>query len=302
MPSGGRPSSRPRIDGARSRLGGASVQLMWPVRALVYASLVPPVDALDPSRLDRTYQYALAVARQLDDFAQRDLGPIHFLKYAYLADLAYAAGGGDTYTGTDWRFFHFGPWSAAAYARIEPALIAVSAKKKTLASKVADDFVRYSFDDEREAERLARHLEDHLPLSVAGTIVNAVRHHGSDTADLLRHVYLTPPMLRAKPGDLLTFDADLIAEPQEESVGFEKKVRRARRAAILAAREEVLKRLAARKQVSSPIPAPRYDEVFYEGTAQLDKLAGDSIAGSTGVVGFDESIWASEQRREPEIP
>ena len=45
---------------------------------------------LDQARLDRLFQYALAIAAQADDFRQRELGPIHLLKYAYLADLAHA--------------------------------------------------------------------------------------------------------------------------------------------------------------------------------------------------------------------
>jgi hypothetical protein len=49
-------------------------------------------------------------------------------------------------------------------------------------------------------------------------------------------------------------------------------------------------------------PAPRYDDVFFKGTAALDALAGDTPAASSGELVMDESIWTSEQRREPGIP
>ena len=71
-------------------------------------------------RIDKVYLYTLALAAQADDFRQRALGRIHLLKYAYLADLAYARrNDGVTYTGTPWRFYHFGPWEASAYGRVE---------------------------------------------------------------------------------------------------------------------------------------------------------------------------------------
>ncbi len=262
----------------------------------------PASAMLDHTRLDRIYQYILATARQLDDFAQRELGPIHLLKYAYLADLAHASSRGETFTGADWSFFHFGPWSAAAHERIEPALLAASATKKTVKSRFADDFIRYAFDDKGDAETLSRELENDLPLSVVGAITVAIRQHGSDTSDLLRHVYLTPPMLRAKPGESLVFEGPTPVEREAKPESMlDRKARKDRDAAIAAARSEVVRRLATRKPPSNPIPAPRYDEVFYEGTAHLDKMAGESIAAGTGVVEFEDSIWASEQRREPEI-
>jgi hypothetical protein len=45
--------------------------------------------------------------------------------YVYLADLAYAeANRGKTFTGIDWQFYKFGPWSQTVNDRIEPALVA----------------------------------------------------------------------------------------------------------------------------------------------------------------------------------
>ena len=76
---------------------------------------------LDQTRLDRLFQYALAIAAQADDFQQRDLGPIHLLKYAYLGDLAHAQRHeGATFTGAVWQFHNFGPWSGEAFSRIAP--------------------------------------------------------------------------------------------------------------------------------------------------------------------------------------
>ena len=43
-----------------------------------------------PSRVDLLLQYALLVAGEQDEFLDRQLGPIHLIKYVYLADLFHA--------------------------------------------------------------------------------------------------------------------------------------------------------------------------------------------------------------------
>ena len=62
-------------------------------------------------------KYILATSGQ-EDYGNREVGPIHLVKYVYLADLAFAEKrGGETITGIPWRFHHFGPWSPEVYNR-----------------------------------------------------------------------------------------------------------------------------------------------------------------------------------------
>lgn len=262
----------------------------------------------DSARLDRLFQYALAMAASSEDFRQRELGPIHLLKYAYLADLAHAGRhNGATFSGADWRFYHFGPWSALAFGRIAPALQAINADRKTFASRYADDHVRYALD-RRDAEPLARRLEDELPSEVTRAISWGVRQHGTDTADLLRHVYLTPPMLNARPDEYLDFRT-AVRQREEPNAAVRQEApmlsgsERRRRARLLEdARAEIRRRLtatAARR--IAPSPAPRYDDVFLEGTARLEQLAGEPVSASHDEVEFDDSVWLSAQRRDPDI-
>lgn len=50
---------------------------------------------------------------------------------------------------------------------------------------------------------------------------------------------------------------------------------RERQEAVARLREAVRERLAARlARPQTPVPPPRYDEVFFEGLAWLDELAG----------------------------
>ena len=84
------------------------------------------------SKIDLLIQYAILIAGQEDEYFDRQLGPIHLIKYVYLADLAYAeCNCGETFTGIAWQFYKFGPWSQAANERIDPALAAIGANKKT---------------------------------------------------------------------------------------------------------------------------------------------------------------------------
>ena len=260
------------------------------------------------SRLDSVYQYIVAVAAFSDDFRQRQLGPIHLLKYAYLADVAHAErNDGNTFSGVEWRFHHFGPWNEEAFEEISPALLAVSASKSQCTSRFENDFVRYRLET-HDAENIARKSADDLPLVVFTSISQAVHEHGSDTADLLRHVYLTKPMLAARPGDVLDFRTAMTVaretSPPTEAPRMSARKKRQRSAIVESARAGVMARLAAKRvRRVEPRPAPRYDAVFTEGTTHLDRLAGDPLTSISGEISFDDSVWHSSQRRDdPDLP
>jgi len=56
----------------------------------------------DLNKIRQIMQYALLVAGQNDDPYERQLGPIHLVKYVYLADMEYAEyHEGQTFTGID---------------------------------------------------------------------------------------------------------------------------------------------------------------------------------------------------------
>ena len=64
------------------------------------------------TKVDLVLQYALLFAGENNEDFDRQLGPIHLLKYVYLADLFHAEKNkGDTFTGINWQFSKFGPLS-----------------------------------------------------------------------------------------------------------------------------------------------------------------------------------------------
>jgi len=261
---------------------------------------------LNSERLDRTFHHILATAALSEDFLARKLGPIHFLKYAYLGDLAYAERHeGEIFSGVEWRFYHFGPWSQPAFDELPDALERADAVIYTVQSRYENDFVRYGLDH-HQAERLIRQTEHDLPFPVSNAIAQAVHEHGSDTASLLRAVYLTWPMLSARPGQVLSFrryiEPTSAAPAETLSEQPVTRISKGERKTLIAnARSEMARRLARPSPRIAPDPPPRYDEVFHEGTAFLDKLAGEPPGTVEGELTFDESIWQSDQRRDPDV-
>ena len=197
---------------------------------------------MNVNAVDSIIRYALAVAASNDDWLNRDLGPIHLIKYVYLADLAYAEGhAGETYTGARWRFYHYGPWAPEVFQRVEPAAVGVGADVERISSSQFDqDFTRYRLDRE-EAEHRTREIERELPAELRLRIRRAVRDFGKDTQSLLDFVYRTRPMLRAAPGEDLDFYAvavdagphpDRVAEPQPEAAPLSRKEEKRRSEAV----------------------------------------------------------------------
>lgn len=260
---------------------------------------------MDTQRTDLLLQFILLTAAHADEWRDRELGPIHLLKYAYLADLAFAERhDGATFTGTAWQFYHFGPWQAEVHNRIEPALIAIGATVKQIPSRYEGDFVRYVADRDNFDESALDRTKRELPLGVVGAVESAFRQHGSDTSSLLHHVYLTRPMLRAAPGELLVLAEEprTVSEPSAVPAQASKREQRARAEAIKTLKARVQERLRERIADHAATPPPRYDEVFVAGTNWLDSLAGEPLRPQKGELQMDESIWKSSQRTEPDVP
>ena len=256
------------------------------------------------NRVDLLLQYILAVAGQESGWS-RELGMIHLIKYAYLADLTHARyNDGQTYTGLTWTFHHFGPWSAECYKRIEPALEAVSATKKKIESDKYDDFIRWCADNSALFEK----LNDQMDLTVAGAIQKYVRKFGNDTYALLDFVYKTEPMLNSAPEELLEFkysvdfDAENIKEEPRKVLTARQKKKQSQKILEFKKRlnQNLEERIKTRKSDICPLP-PRYDDVYFEGLAQLDHAAGVSPEEGQFLATFKENIWKSKVRHDPEL-
>lgn len=250
-------------------------------------------------------QFILASASK-NDWPDCELGDIHIIKYLYLADLSHAyRHNGETLTGINWKFYHFGPYAYEAVASIEPALMAFDAEKKLLPSTISDDYHRWVCSHGcREIQKDAR-ID---PLSFID-IQGLVKKYGSDTKALLHYTYTTEPMLTAAPNELLCFPKErkmAIAPVKREEVQktFKQQKKEKEKVAEVKAvfQEKLRKRLEVQdKERAKAFKAPRYDEVFFAGVNALEELAGEKLDQRDLVCEFSESFWKSKARHDPDL-
>ena len=257
---------------------------------------------IDTHKVDLILQYALLTAGEEDDYMDRDLGPIHLLKYVYLADLAYAERqNGETFTGTPWQFYKFGPWSQAVHERIEEALNKVQADKSTFQSDYEgrDDWCRWTKRD----ERLLSKVESQLPLLIVSRLKRDVHKYGKDTSSLLDYVYKTSPMLSAAPMEFLDFSLAIISpqvieEPEQTKFEQLSKKKKKCLSTNMASLREKAKNRPAKSKLINPVQKKIYDDDLFEvGVKWLDEEAGPMFTEQKATVHFSDNVWKSEARK-----
>lgn len=265
-------------------------------------------------QLDDLIAFILARAAREDDWDRRSLGMIHLIKYAYLADLYAAEAGREPVTRAPWVFFHFGPWDAGLHQRIEGSLERIGATRSVVPSRFGDDRNSWRWNRDLEPEE---EIRKRIPASIRVRLPQDIHRFANDTAMLLDHVYRTPPMLRAAPRERLSFvpevepsvapELPLLAMDSGPTVEYdpsstqshrkrEKKAQKSR----LAIAERLAKWRAERAESEATEvsePAPRYDDVFRNGSAWLDSLAGQTPTSTSGTLTVDPAVWHSLARR-----
>lgn len=263
---------------------------------------------INTSYADLVIQFSLLVAGEEDDNFSRQLGPIHLVKYLYLADLSYAKrNNGQSFTGIDWQFYNFGPWSAAAHARIEPALNAIHACKYEFPSDYGDknEWIRWSLHDSRLLDEKRRTL----PPTITTNLTSYVHKFGKDTPSLLDFVYKTKPMLSAAPNEYLdlTLELDNIKTSLESSptlrmASLSSKKQKQLQQKMAALRELHKQRKSDAPKLINPVPNPRFDEVYHDGVTWLESLSGEQLNPGEVTVEFSTDVWKSTTRKGEDVP
>jgi len=262
--------------------------------------------ASDLKKIDLLIQYSLLVAGEEDDLSCRQLGPIHLIKYVYLADLFYAdRNQGNTFTGADWKFYKFGPWSQVVYSQIDPALAAIMANKLCFESNYGDtDINRWNL---RNSQLLDCKSEE-LPASITLKLKNNIHKYLKDTPSLLDYVYKTRPMLNAAPNNRLDFrtEHDELENKEKKSTDLDVKPISNRKQKTLEEkmaflRKEFRKRKTEQSTLISPTRPPRYDKVFSDGVSWLEELAGNQFSSKTLVAKFSKEVWTSKTRKGEDV-
>lgn len=255
--------------------------------------------------------FAIAEAARQDEVV--GLGPIHLMKYLYLADWAYArTHEGVSLTKIPWRFYHFGPYSDAVENDLGKAANQVTDGPRTFyGSKSGREVKRWELDQSESTEALYLELERSLPFEAVTTIKRAIKEFGNSTYPLLHHVYATPPMRLAAPGEFIDFKAAIqelttpISEksdqpamtikPSDPGLSTTQKKKQGKALESLKERMEEARIRSVKSQQLLRVESPE-DAVFTEGLVWLDGLSGNSQS-FTGTFEIDPAIWHSALRR-----
>lgn len=265
---------------------------------------------MDAAKVDLVLQYALAIAAEAEDPFDRRLGKIHLIKYVYLADLAYSEKHGATFTGASWRFYHYGPWDLAVHNRIAPVLALLCAHEFVWTStKYESDSVRWSISGD-EAPALVSELDRRLPVIVSLAVKRAVSEFYGDTSSLLHRVYTTDPMLHAAPNQTLVFSFAKSNEPAADSAPealsktHTTKDLKRRKEAMRDVREKFKAAVAAplARGRKPPVIKPIYDDLFADGSREIEALAGSPPDGLAGNAAISDDVWTSEVRTRGRLP
>ncbi|TAA73987.1 MAG: hypothetical protein CDV28_1459 [Candidatus Electronema aureum] len=257
---------------------------------------------MNTNRVIDLIRYILEEARQNEEWSFRELGPIHLIKYVYLADLYYASqNDGKTFTDLSWQFYHFGPWNPSLYSELPNFIREIGANIRTFESRYTKDGVRYSLNDDYHHDSPCS-----IPLAISSLLRRDIRNYGSATNDLLHYVYTTPPMTNAVPGDYLNFDQIIFMH--KESVATENfdnltdREKKKRKQRVLDIRKKIAKQREESKK-KRVRPAPRYDEVFFNGTMEMNRdIELQEIENHKGLLQVNQNTWIGNWRRSHELP
>lgn len=268
---------------------------------------------MDRSRVETLLKYILLTAAD-SDWDRRWLGPIHLIKYVYIADFAYAkVNKGETYTGIEWRFHKFGPWSYDLYDVIisegkpDAILDTPAIYKMKGVSDFDKDYRRWSLSDETLRKKLESEIDS---VFVSAALKRWLRQYGNDTYGLLQEIYSTMPMLKAAPGEILDFTPIETEAVRSEKSEPEKPKELSKTQMKLAEerhtqlKEKFKTKLAAkltRKNDRVQITPPRYDDVYEEGVSQLDDFETPPIDEIEGTLEISNEVWKSPSRTD-ELP
>lgn len=208
----------------------------------------------------------LAILREAADQGVAPMLRTTLVKFLYLLDVYTAENNaGTSVSDVEWRFLHFGPFSAQVAGVIDElsnqGAIFADHRKAEVGNK---EFVLYNLSDRQRADNLRQ-------LGIPGVIQTRLhadmKRYARDLPRLLDYVYFhTAPMFEAQPGDVLDFSGYLKMTTEDVKPVEMNKLRPK---AIKKTRTELRKLIQARKSQERIEQGP-YDDTYSSGLSILD--------------------------------
>lgn len=251
---------------------------------------------MDLKRVETLLKFILLTNGE-NSIHERSLCKTNLIKYLYLADLEYAAlNHGETYTGIDWRFLNFGPWSSEAATTIDDVISHEPGIQSHVfkPSGAQQERECYSYSD---APTLAS-VELDLPSAITLKLRSHIHRNKNNLNTLLQDVYNTQPMLCGKPGNTLDFHVvaqENKATYQTAPLSTEAPDKKISKKKLAAARKKVADLFEQRKSRKKEIPV--YDQVYHDGMKWLDSLQAEGVSPGEIQIQIPDEFWDSSFRK-----
>lgn len=225
----------------------------------------------------------IAILSELEQSGLRSLTVTSLVKFVYLVDYANAkANAGQTLTGSQWRFLHYGPFDAGVMSDLD-FLDARHILNRKSGGGTDKDYHLYSLSD-----HVARTSFEAIGLAklAAIRVRQFLQDYARDQSKLLNFVYFkTEPMEHAQPEAILDFSV-CRADTRQEIKPMQAKPIPPH--ALKAYRERVAARRAAedaQRRVPIVWEGP-YDDTYHSAMTMLDADDGQYVdpTGKTGVL------------------
>jgi len=214
----------------------------------------------------------LAVLRAAREAGAGKLTRTQLTKFVYLLDLYVAEETGKaTFTGAQWKFWHFGPFAAELDTRVD-TLAAEGAIQSEARENVDKEYTLFYLGEWSSAKPLEALGLSHQTRT---KLMEQLKLYRFDLPGLLNHVYFeTAPMIGAKPGQPLDF-------AKAQRLDWRKDVRPYRFGVSDKAKANRIRELVTgmgkqrREQAFILTNRPIYDEHYLHAVADADFEPGD---------------------------
>lgn len=195
-------------------------------------------------------------------------------KLIYLIDVYYARkNSGETFSETDWKFHHFGPYSYQLSDAIEKKIQNVQVEE----GETRDQGHVFKLIKLSDDVKTATMQDTNLGIGITSTIQSDLKKFNGNLNALLEHVYFhTEPMEGATPGDKLDFSkCDVINfkdfKPIPSKDKTPDKIKKGK--ALLAALKAKKK---SKQSILEQYTPPKYDEHYNQSHTLFDKTEDES--------------------------
>ena len=241
-----------------------------------------------PSMVNRLLRNLIAhTVSQLADM-DTGFGKTKLVKLLYLIDVENYRRRRKTLSGLEWRFYHYGPYAFEIDNALDELSFDIPQEEVTTLS--GHNAVVF-----RTHRELSPRLADHVQLRELRLVNDVIQRWGdTDFNSLLNHVYFhTEPMKDAKRGDLLDFSTvqrhRVNPSPVPQLPPSRLDEYRAR-----------FKEAKAKRVRQTLDPPPRFDRVYREGVARMNREGGQAHGVVPGPIHISEEAKARIREQEGE--